>query len=145
MKILRVVIGYLAAVLFATIGLSAVSTFSVLGNLREMGYPASPGDQISTYIGDFIGLAPAAGPINAIGLLIAFVIAWAIIRFLWDRRTLGYTLAGFVALYVEMLAMGQLFGGITPIAGARTMGGMLAIGAVGALSGYIFARLSADK
>lgn len=143
MKILRIVIGYLAAVLFATIGLSAVSTFSVLGNLKDMGYPASPGDQISTYIGDFIGLAPAAGPINAIGLLIAFIIAWLIIRFLWNRRTLGYTLAGFAALFVEMLAMGQMFGGITPIAGARTMGGMLAIAAVGALSGFIFARLSA--
>lgn len=145
MKILRTLIAYVVSVLVATIGLSAVSTSTVFANLKEMGYPASASDQVSTYIGDLVGLAPAAGGINAIGLLIAFSIAWLIIRFLWNRRTLGYTLAGFVALYVEMLAMGQLFGGITPIAGARTMGGMLAIGAVGAISGYIFARLSEKR
>lgn len=145
MKILRALIAYIVAVLVATTGLSAVSTTTVLANLKEMGYPASAGDQVSTYISDFIGLAPAAGGINAIGLLVAFVIAWLIIHFLWKQRTLGYTLAGFVALYVEMLAMGQLFGGITPIAGARTMGGLLAIAAVGALSGYVFARMSDSK
>lgn len=145
MKILRAVVAYVVAVLVATIGLSAVSTFTVLANLKDMGYPASAGDQISTYVGDFVGLAPAAGPINAIGLAIALIIAALIIRFLWNRRTFGYTLAGLVALTVEMAAMGQLFGGITPIAGARTIGGLLAIGAVGALSGFIFARLSAKR
>lgn len=143
MRILCTVFAFVVAVVAATIGLSAVSTFSVLGNLKEMGYPASFGEQISTYLGDLAGLGPIAGAINAIGLLIAFIIAALIIRFVWNRRTLGYILAGFVALYVEMLAMGQLFGGITPIAGARTMGGMVLIGAVGALSGFIFARLSA--
>ena len=103
MKILRALIAYIVAVLVATLGLSAVSTTTVLANLKEMGYPASAGDQVSTYIGDFIGLAPAAGGINAIGLLIAFIVAWLIIHFLWKQRTLGYVLAGFVALYVEMM------------------------------------------
>ena len=44
-----------------------------------------------------------------------------------------------------MLAMGQLFGGITPIAGARTPTGILAIALVGAFSGYIYAKLSKPK
>lgn len=145
MNILRAIVAYVAAVLVATIGLSAVSTSTVLANLKSMGYPASVGDQVSTYIGDIVGLAPAAGPINAIGLAVAFIVAWLVIRYLWNQRTLGYTLAGFAALYIEMLAMGQMFGGITPIAGARTTGGLLAIAAIGALSGFIFARLSARR
>lgn len=145
MKLLRVIFAFFAAVITATIGLSAASTFTVLANLDAMGHPVPLGLQLTTYIRDIIGLAPAAGPINAIGLAIAFIIAALIIRFAWDRRLIGYTLAGFVALIAEMVAMGMMFGGITPIAGARTMGGLLAIGAVGALSGFIFARISASR
>lgn len=145
MKILRGLFAFLVATLVATIGLSMVSTFTVLANLKSMGHPVPFGLQLSTYSHDFIGLAPAAGPINAIGLAIAFIVAWFIIRFLWNQRLLGYSLAGIVALVAEMQAMSIMFGGITPIAGARTMGGLLAIGAVGALSGFIFARISASR
>lgn len=145
MKMLRVIIAFLVAVIVATIGLSAVSTHSVIANLGEMGFAPTFAEQASMYINDFAGLAPAAGGINAIGLLIGFAIAALIIRSVWNNRTIGYSLAGLVAMELEMILMGVAFDGITPIAGARTMSGLVAIGIVGILAGFIFGRMTRPK
>ena len=50
-------------------------------------------------------------------------------------------MAGFVALVAEMQLMSIAFEGVTPIAGARTMSGLLALGLVGAIAGLVFAKL----
>jgi hypothetical protein len=145
MNVLRVIIGFVVASIIATIGMSTVSTFTVQSNLAAMGFPVPFGDKISMYLDDLAGLAPAAGMINALGLLIAFGIAALIIRFVWNKAVLGFALAGFVALLAEMQMMSIAFDGITPIAGARTMSGLLALGLVGALAGLVFAKIKPGR
>ena len=68
----RLILAFVIATLVATIGLSAVSTYSVQGNLAKMGYPLAAEDRLPMYLNDLAGLGPAAGGINLIGLLIAF-------------------------------------------------------------------------
>ncbi len=91
---------------------------------------------------DLAGMALAFGGLIGVGLLIAFVVAALIIR-LWPHlRTLGYVLAGAVALTCMHLLLTYAFD-ITPIAIARTHLGIAVQGLAGAVGGYIFAKVSA--
>ena len=80
----------------------------------------------------------------AIALLVAFLVAEGISRFLPVRlRTLAMTVAGLCAIPVLFWAMKQAFFGVDILAGARTALGYLvqALG-TGALAGALFGHLT---
>ncbi|TNE59007.1 MAG: hypothetical protein EP340_03710 [Alphaproteobacteria bacterium] len=137
MGFLRTIIAFVIAAVIATFGMSVVSTHNVIANLAAMGHPVPSGDQLSMYLTDFIGFAPLAGIINALGLAVAFVVAGITIRFVWRAPAVGYPLAGGVAVWAELSLMHMQYEQ-TLIAGARTTGGFIAMVAAGVLAGLAF-------
>ena len=145
MSIGRVVLAFLAAVVVAVVVGCFSHTQFVLAALAEVSGPIPIADRIATTWFDLTGMAPLYGAVVAIGFLIAFSVAAAIIYFVPFLRTTGFVLAGAAAIVVALEAMSVQFWGTTPIAGARGMLGMSGQAVAGALGGYVFAVLSATR
>lgn len=138
---LRRLIAFVVAVLLASVLAVAASTQFVLAELAAVGVEFSMADRLAMTGHDILGMGVTYLPIMAVALLIGFVVAALVIRYLlpgWQR--VGYTLAGFVAVLAILGLMLAVFG-LMPIAGARSLSGMLAQGLAGAVAGYLFARL----
>jgi len=139
--ILRLILAFIAAVVVTEVAAAAASTQFVLGELGALGIDVSIGDRLITTGRDIVGMAPAYLPIIALGLVIAFPVAAAVVHWLlhgWAR--IGYPLAGFVAMITALLVMIQLMN-IVPIAGARSIAGMFFQGLAGGLGGWVFVRI----
>lgn len=139
--ILRVILAFLVAVVVTVILGAAASSGFVLAELTRLGVEISIGAWLSTLLHDVVGMGPLYVPIVGVGFLIGFVVAAAVIRWLLPGwQDLGYPIAGCTAMLVILLSMTAAFG-LMPIAGARSMGGLVAQCAAGAVGGYVFARL----
>lgn len=103
--------------------------------------PVSLSDNISTSLSDIIGLAPLYGTIMGGGLLVAFLIAIYVTKLAPSLRWLVYCVAGFVAVIATLMIMKATFG-LMPIAGARSLAGLLMQGVAGAVAGYVFTRIN---
>lgn len=127
---------------FVTYLIAAVSaTASVMANLSEMGFSVSFGDRFATTLADLSGLLPAFLPLLSVALLLGFLVAGLIVRWQPGWRNFGYPLAGFAAVVVMHLTLKAVLG-ITPIAAAREVGGLLMQGIAGAAGGYAFFYLT---
>ncbi|TVS17617.1 MAG: hypothetical protein EA417_05755 [Gammaproteobacteria bacterium] len=141
--ILRVILAFLAAVVLSAALAAAASTQFVLAELARLDVAFTLGDRVAMTMHDIVGMASLYLPIFGLGLLIAFSVAALVIRFLlpgWS--VLGFTLAGFTAV-VAIMGVAMLMFGLMPVAGARSLGGMMTQGMAGAAGGYLFARLVA--
>ncbi len=150
MGLLRVPIAFIVAVLVGTALSALAHTHFVLMELADVGVNVSLSDRLSTHLHDLIAFLPSYDPvagvpsmgiIMGVGFLLAFIIAAIVIRFLPGLRTIGYTLAGGVALWAMLSLMQQQFGTM-PIAGARTTLGLALQVAAGAVGGLTFSALS---
>lgn len=103
--------------------------------------PVSLSDNIATSLSDIIGMGPLYGIIMGAGLLVAFIAAIFVTKLAPSQRGLVYIVAGFVAAVATLTIMKATFG-LMPIAGARTMAGLLMQGVAGAVAGYVFTRIS---
>ena len=83
-------------------------------------------------------------PLVAISLLLGLPVAFAIVRKNPHLRTLGYVLAGFVALLAMHVIMKAVLG-LSGIAPTRSLWGLLAQGIAGGIGGYLFCRLSTKR
>ena len=120
---------------------ATLATQSVLARLSEMGIPISLGQRFSTTIQDIIGMGSMFLPLVAFSLLIAFVVAAILTRWLRPWRTALFVLAGAVGLLALHIVLEAMLG-ITPVAAARTIGGLLMQGAAGAIGGWLFVRMN---
>lgn len=141
MRILKLVLAFVAAVIATTILGAAFHTQFVIGRLTDMGIAVSFADRMSTTLHDIAGMAPLFGMVIAIGFLVAFLAGALVYRFAGVQRDLIYVVAGAVAIAVALSAMAMVYN-ITPIAGARSWAGFVAQMAAGALGGYVFALVS---
>lgn len=132
---------YLSAVLTAYLLASASATQSVVASLSSMGVPVGLGDRMAMTLGDFIGMAAMFLPLIAFALLIAFLFTALLCRWLDRWRTPLYLLAGATALVAMHLAMNLAFD-LTPVAIARSTGGLLVQGIAGAAGGFVYVRLN---
>jgi len=130
MRILKLVLAFVAAVIVTTILGAVFHTQFVIGRLTDMGIAVPFADRLSTTLHDIAG-----------GFFIAFLAAALVFRFAGVQRNLVYAVAGAVALGVALSVMAMVFN-ITPIAGARSWAGFIAQMAAGALGGYVFALIS---
>lgn len=127
---------------FVTYLIAAIAaTASVMANLAEMGFAVSLADRFVTTLADLAGLLPAFLPLLAVALLLGFLVAGLIVRWQPGWRSFGYPLAGFAAVVVMHLLLKAVLG-ITPIAAAREVGGLLMQGIAGAAGGYAFFYLT---
>lgn len=132
---------YLAAVAVAYILATVAATQSVVSSLALMGVAPGFGERTAMTLRDLGGMAGMFLPMVAFGLLIAFMATALICRYLARWRAPLYVLAGATALVCIHLGLNLAFG-ITPVAAARTTGGLATQAFAGAAGGLTFVMLS---
>ncbi|MEN3952047.1 hypothetical protein [Iodidimonas sp. SYSU 1G8] len=138
---MKLVLAYVAAVIVAAVLGVAVNTQFVVNGLNELGAGIGAPERLGIAANDVIGMGPVYGMFLGVALVIGFLITALVLRQLRWPRALGYAIGGAAAV-AAMLAIMNAVLGITMVAGARTAGGFLAQCAVGAVAGWVFARLS---
>ena len=128
----------LAAYILGAIFVSQGNIASVIA----LGFEVSGGQRIDAALHDILHMTDIYVPLVTVSLLLGLPVAFAVIRKKPHLRTLGYVLAGFVAL-IAMPVIMKLVLGLSGIAPTRTIVGLLAQGLAGGAGGYLFCRLSA--
>jgi cellobiose-specific phosphotransferase system component IIC len=100
-------------------------------------------DRIGWAAHDLFGMFVPYAAVTSIALLIAFLIAGALARFI-GFRALVFGLGGALALFVLFTIMRNVLGTVG-IFGARGPAGLAAQMAVGAVAGVLFARLTSSR
>ena len=135
---IRKLVAYLLAVFTAYLLASITATQSVIARLAEMGVDVNFAERLRMTLHDIAGMAGMFLPMIAAGFLAAFLLTALLCRWLGRRPVWLYILAGAVALITIHLTLNLAFG-ITPVAIARTTGGLLIQGVAGAVAGYFYA------
>jgi hypothetical protein len=142
LKFLVVRLGiFLLAVAIAYLLATASATSSVIASLQGMGIDVPLSVRATMTLRDLAGMASMFLPMVAFALLVAFMTAALLSRWLRRGRMLLYALAGGVGLVTIHLMLHFAFG-ITPIAIARTGVGLLVQGAAGGLAGVAYLHLT---
>ncbi|MEE4360795.1 MAG: hypothetical protein V2I63_04650 [Pseudomonadales bacterium] len=137
----RVLLAFVLAVLVTEVLAALASTQFVLAALGELGVRISWSDRLATSLHDIVGMTGIYLPVIAAALLIGFSVCALVVRRLGaDWARIGYPLAGFVGVLTAIELMIAIFD-IVPIAGARTLAGLLCQGLAGAVGGWLFAML----
>jgi len=144
MKIIKAFGAYLLAVVATTALGSVAATQFVLADLRTMQVDVPLSVRFATTFHDIVGISPTFAPIVAGALLVAFLIAALLTRFVPLPERRWYLVGGFVATIAVLLLIKSLLGG-SPIAGAKGSFGLVAQGLAGLFGGWVFAKLSPGK
>ena len=131
---------WLLAVVVAYLLASLSATQSVIGSLAAMGIDVPLDDRLEMMLRDLLGMADMFLPMVAFALLMAFMTAALLCRWLARWRIPLYAVAGAVAVMTIHLVLHVAFG-LTPIAIARTPGGMALQGVAGAIAGLCYVLL----
>jgi len=140
MGFLRVVLGYVVAVVVAGALAAAFSAETVAQRLEGMGHEVSLSDRLGWYAYDAMNM-PMFYIILAVAFLIGFLVAFGLKRILTALAPVAYPLAGFFALMAALSLMPLAFDGIIPIAGARTWLGLIFVSVAGLIGGLLFAMI----
>ena len=112
----------------------------MIGSLAGMGVNVQPGVRIQMTLSDILGMANMFLPMVAFALLIAFMTAALLCRWLARWRLPLYALAGAAAVVMIHLVLNLAFG-LTPIAIGRSAGGLALQGLAGAAGGICYILL----
>ena len=135
---IRKLAAYLLAIIVAYLLASITATQSVIARLAEMGVDVNFAERLRMTLHDIAGMAGMFLPMIAFGFLAAFLLTALLCRWLGKRPVALYILAGALALITIHLTLHLAFQ-ITPVAIARTTGGLLIQGAAGAVGAYFYA------
>lgn len=145
MAVLRILIGYVAAVVIAATFGSFVHTHMVVTGLVEAGSPVPAGQRLTMTLSDLAALFPQYGAVVAAALAVGFVVAAGLKRVLKPLAPVAYPLAGAAAIGLALVLMRMKFEGITPIAGARSTLGFALLCLGGAFGGVVFSAIAGRK
>lgn len=132
---------FLASVVLTYALAVAGATAAVVLSLKHMGVTVPAATAADMLGRDLIGMANMFLPMIAFGLLIAFMTTALIRRYLKRWPLALYLLAGATAVTCIHLGLQAAFG-ITPIAVARSVGGLVSQALAGALGGALYFVLS---
>lgn len=133
-------VAFPAAVILTAVLASLCSTQFVLAELTALGIEISVSARIAMCFED-LGILRSLLPAVAACWLVGFPVAHALEARIGGNRNAWFVAAGGAALVGELLIM-QAVLGVTAIAGARSLPGLLCQGVAGALGGYLFARMT---
>lgn len=136
MKFLPLVAGFVLAVLTAEILAALASTQFVLAELGALGIDVPFGDRFAMTVYDIVGMLPLYGTIIAVAFLVALPAAALLARRASRLRVPLFFTAGFVAVITALHVMEVAFG-IMPIAGARSLAGLVTQGLAGGLAALV--------
>lgn len=137
MRFVRWVLGLIVAALATYIVGTALNSQFVIA-MHDIS--VSIGDRFNMTMFDISNMVPYL-VIIAVALLLGFVIATILKRFLPNLARIAYPIAGAAAIAVTLGAMYMMFQTI-PISGARSTMGFLAQVFAGAIGGWVFARIA---
>lgn len=135
-------LAFLAAFIVLNLVGVAVQTQFNIGHLLALGIDVPFSTRLSTTLHDLAVMQPLFGGIFGTGLLIAMIVGHYIARMVKILPDLVFSLAGFAAMAVTLLALKAAFQ-ITAIGAAREWDGFLSLCLVGALAGYVFSLTAA--
>lgn len=128
---------YLAAVAVAYLLASVLATQAVVHSLAGMGVAVGLSDRLAMTTRDIAGMANMFLPMVAFALLVALMAAALLNRWLNRWQDLLYAIAGGSAVVTIHLTLNLAFG-ITPLAIARSPGGLALQGLAGAGGGLVY-------
>ena len=131
---------WLLAVAVAYLVASFMATQWVVASLAGMGVDVGLADRMSMTLKDMAGMANLFLPMVAFALLCAFMAAALLFRLLGKWRLPLYLRAGAAALVTIHLMLNLAFA-ITPVAVARTAGGLASQALAGAAGAWVYFRL----
>ncbi len=136
----RTVLALVAAALTTSVIGSIFSTQSVIASLQSLDVKIPLATRLSMTVSD-LGILPALAPLTVISFILGFIVAALCVRFIGGNRNAWHSVAGACAL-VSMLLIMKAVLLITPIAGARTLLGLLSFAFAGAVGGWVYAKLT---
>lgn len=129
----------------AVIAAAALSCFAatqfVLAELGSLGIEVPFSVRITTTIHDILGMGRVMVVVCFPALLIAFLVAAICTRILPGSRQIWFAFTGLVSILVA-ISIAESLMGMMPIAGARSMFGLIAQGLAGAVGGWFYAYLT---
>lgn len=132
---------YLVAIITAYFLAVVTATQHIVASLGSMGVEVGFADRFAMTLADLTGMAGMFLPLIAFGFLVAFLATALLCRWLSRWRTLLYVLAGAAALAAIHLLL-HLVLGLTPVAIARSAGGVLVQAMAGAAGGWVYITLN---
>ena len=132
---------FFAAAIAAYVLAAMLASKSAMDSIVALGLPISISQRIGAFWHDLFGMATSLLPLIVIAYLIAFLVTGLLTRWWPNLRIVLYIAAGALAIVGIHIALNLTFE-ITPVAAARTTGGLLMQGVAGALGGYLFARFT---
>lgn len=136
--VFRYLLPLLIAVAVTTLFAVFFQTQRVIALLQELGAEISVGDRVGMTLSDLQGL----GPLFALFVLVAFIIAMTVAMFLAQKRptrsVVLHLLAGTVAIGLMLVLMKKAFFDVQVIAGARDTLGFALQCLAGAMGGGVF-------
>jgi hypothetical protein len=142
-EMLRALGAYGLAVVVTYVCAAIAATQSVMSRLGDMGVDVDFALRLQTTLQDLSGMVLYLMLI-AVALAIAFPVAALVSRFLPRWRSLGYPLAGGVAILALHFILNQALN-ITPVPAARTTLGLAVQALAGVLGGYVCLRVLPRK
>ena len=140
----KTLLGWSAAVVTTAVSGSLVQSQINLAAISALGHPISLGDRLGMTWFDLGSFGPVWGAIVAFGFLLAWPIAGLLAR-RWARwRSLLFPLAGFAAVVSALLVMDAMLP-VTAVAAARTLTGVILLGLCGALGGWVYLQVTAQR
>lgn len=142
-RLLQVLIGFIAAVVFATLWGAIVQTQYNLAALNSIGAGIGAGTNLRTTLADIFSLfTPTyAGLIVAPSLLVAFIVAWLVVRQTGHSPWPWYALAGGLAILIAIPLVNYLAPLALLIGAARHASSVVVMALGGIVAGLIFAAL----
>jgi hypothetical protein len=137
----RIPLAWLGATLATAATGSIAQTQFNLAAIRAAGATVPFDLRLQATLQDLAGFAPLLAGIAAAALLVGFVIAAPLVRRWPGHRNGLFTLAGALAVTTAILLMNALLP-LTVIGATRSLPGLVALGASGALGGRVYARLA---
>lgn len=138
MKYIKLILAYLAALITVTVLGTVFQTQFNLAALANLGVPIPPDVRLQATGYDLLGFPPSFTPIMAAGLLIAFIVAAVLVRWLPNWRGALYALAGATAVFTAIQTMNIIFE-IAPVAATRGLFGFASLILAGAAAGWVYA------
>ena len=137
---LRRILGLVAAAVTAYVVGTALNSQFVIG---AHGVPVSFGDRFNMTMFDISNMTLYL-VIIAVAMVIGFLIAGGLKRFLPKLSAIAYPIAGAAAIGTALGAMYIMFQTV-PISGARSTLGFLSQMLAGGIGGWVFARIGVSK
>ncbi|MFN2333942.1 MAG: hypothetical protein ABR550_05890 [Wenzhouxiangellaceae bacterium] len=141
MNKVRTVLAWAIAVVVAAALGSLIQSWMNMNALARLDADIGLSQRLTASFHDLRFFTPLYASLVAIAFLGAWLVAGGLSRWCPQWRGLWFSLAGFFSIWAMLAIMDQMLP-VTAIAAARSLTGSIALSLAGALSGWLYARMT---